>query len=146
MHSSRMCTVHSSSCEEESASVHVGIDSQVWACRPPQVSACRPPGQIPPNVPFGHGPGDPPGQIPFNFPLGCGHGDPPGQIPLNFPPGCGPGNLQGMLGYHPPQDLLPGMLGYPLETCCKVSPDTIWNACWDNTPLPQTESQTRVKT
>ena len=55
-------------------------------------------------------------QIPLNFNLGCGPGDPPGQIPLNFPLGCGPGNLQGMLGYHPPPgDLLQGMLGYHLQ-------------------------------
>ena len=38
--------------------------------------------------------------------------DTPGQIRINFPLGCGPGNLQCMLGYHPPGDLLQGMLGH----------------------------------
>ena len=87
----------------------------------PWVWAWRPPRPDPPQLPPGLWAWRPPsGQIPLNFPLGCGPGEPPGQIPLNFPPGCGPENLQGMLGYHPPGDLLQGMLGY-----CK--------ACWDIT-------------
>ena len=107
MHSSRMCTARSSSCQGGSASVHAGIHPPwVWAWRPPvvgletpQVWAWRPPT------------------------LGCGPGDPPAR-PLNFPPGCGPGNLQSMLGYH-----------HPLETCCKAYWDTTCDACWDTNPL-----------
>ena len=120
MHSSRMRTAHSSSCQGGSVSVHAGID-------PPCV------GQIPPTSPLGMGletplnfpplgvglETSPPGQIPLNFPLGCGPGDPPpGQIPLNFPLGCGPGDP-------PPGQISLNSLDVGLETCM---------ACWDTTP------------
>ena len=84
MHSSRMCTTHSSSCL-----LGVVCLSACWNTPPPRCG---------PGDPLGCGPRDPLGR-PLNFTPGCGPGDPPPPArPLNFPPGCGPGNLQCMLG------------------------------------------------
>ena len=99
MHSSRIHTTRSSSCQlgGVSASVHAGIPPQVWAWTPPWC-----------------GPGDPPG-VNLETPSGqtpqlspwVWTWKPPQARLLNFPAGCGPGDLQGMLGYH-----LPCMLVY----------------------------------
>ena len=117
MHSSMVCTTHSSShqgdlpqCMLGYTSLSVSLETpwvlawrppEVWAWRPPRVWAWRPPGC---------GPGNHLG-VGLDTPLGVGLETPLAR-PLNFLPGCGPGNLQGMLGYHPPRDLLQGMLGY----------------------------------
>ena len=130
MHSSRMCTAHSSGCWGDlpqcmlgyplwcgpgDTPLGVGLEtSQVWAWRPPGMGL---------ETPLGVGletplvwTWRPPQARPLNFPLGCWPGDHPWPDPSTSPPGCGPRNLQGMLGYHSPLgDLLQGMLGYYLQ-------------------------------
>ena len=133
MHSSRMRTAGSSS--------HWGWGVCLSACwdRPPWVGLETPWvwAWRPPQLPLGCGPGHPLARSPSTS-LGCEPGDTPGQIPLNFPPGCGPGNLQGMLGYHPPGDLLQGMLGYHLQCMLGYHPpvNRITDTC-KNITLPQ---------
>ena len=109
MHSSRMCTAHSSShLLGGPASVHAWIP-------PPGVGLETSPGC---------GPGDHPGCGPGDT-SGCGPGDPPGCGPGD-PSGCSPGDLQGMLGYHPPPPTgdLQGMLGYHLQCILGYPPWT----------------------
>ena len=115
MHSSRMHTTHSSS--------HWGVCLSAFWDRPPWVWAWRPPRC---------GPGDPAPQV--------WAWRPPWPDPPQLPPGCGPGNLQGMLEYHPPRDLLQGMLGYHLQ-CMLGYHHPLVNRMTDrckNITLPQT--------
>ena len=126
MHSSRMRTSRSSSHREWwSASVHagippppgVGLETQpwVWAWKPPWVWPWRTPLGVSLETPRVW-PGDPPRPDPSTFPSSVGlETPPPPARPLKFPTGCGSGNLYGMLGYHPPKELLQGMLGYLLQ-------------------------------
>ena len=121
MHSSRMCTAHNSSHRGGSASVHAGIHPpgcgpgdplDVGLETPPQVWAWRPLGQT------------------SQLPPWVWAWNPLSQN-LNFPPGCGSGNLQGMLGYHPPRDLLQGMLGYHLQCMLGYHPPSPVNRMTD---------------
>ena len=116
LHSSKICTTHSSSHQlgEGSVSVHAGMHPPGCGPGDPPGVAWRPhPPQDPSNSPLGVDMETPPAR-PLNFPPGCGPRDPLPARSLKLPPGCGPGDQEGMLGCHPP------------ETC---------KACWDTPPV-----------
>ena len=109
IHSSRLCTTHSSSHWGGLPLCILGYPLPP-GCGPgdppPGVGLETPPGQtsqLPPWV-WAWGP---PRSDPSASPLGVDL-ETPQNRPLNFPPGCGPGDLQGMLGYH-----LQCILGHP---------------------------------
>ena len=122
MHSSRMRTARSSSCQRVCLSA-------CWNTPPPGVGLEIPPGVVletPLARPLNLPPGCDPGQT-TQLPPGCGPGNsppPPPARPLKLAPGCGPGKMQGMLGYTP----------NPLLDTCKACWDTTCRACWDATP------------
>ena len=97
----------------------------------------------------GCGPGDPPPWVYAWRPPWCGPRDPSRPDPSTSPLGMGletckacwdttplPPRPAARHAGIPPGDLLQGMLGYHLETCCKACWDTTCNACWDATPCP----------
>ena len=133
MHSSRMRTIHSSSCPRQGVSTRHPLSVMafwcggllLWPSAPPEDHTRRPPSiRRPPNqkaITEGHN------RRPQQKAITEGHTPPGSRPPGEEPPGAGT-----------PQET-PHRSRPPLETCCKACWDTTCNACWDTTPPLLTE-------